>query len=123
MPALQVRDFPQGLYDELKLSAARDHRSIAQQVVALVDGALHAPMPAAPRHVARVTAGDFAFDTEAERQERIRRRKEIFARLDANPVTMPSDFPSPAEIVRAIRDDKEEELDERMRHFASGGAR
>ena len=31
MPALQVRDFPATLYDELKEYAARNHRSIAQR--------------------------------------------------------------------------------------------
>ena len=33
MPALQVRDFPATLYDELKECAARNHRSIAQQTI------------------------------------------------------------------------------------------
>lgn len=31
MPALQVRDLPQDIYDDLVRSAKRDHRSIAQQ--------------------------------------------------------------------------------------------
>ena len=37
MPALQVRDFPQELYDELRDYAALNHRSIAQQTIACVE--------------------------------------------------------------------------------------
>ena len=37
MPALQVRDFPQELYDELRNYAERNHRSIAQQTIACVE--------------------------------------------------------------------------------------
>jgi hypothetical protein len=42
MPALQVRDFPAMLYDELKEYAARNHRSIAQQTVIAVEEMLEA---------------------------------------------------------------------------------
>ena len=37
MPALQVRDFPQDLYDELRDYAERNHRSITQQTIACVE--------------------------------------------------------------------------------------
>jgi len=40
MPALQVRDFPDELYERLKASAAKNHRSIAQQTVAFVEAQL-----------------------------------------------------------------------------------
>ena len=33
MPALQVRDFPEDLYEKLKEVAAREHRSVAQQTI------------------------------------------------------------------------------------------
>ena len=33
MPALQVRDFPDELYVELKACAEREHRSVAQQMI------------------------------------------------------------------------------------------
>lgn len=119
MPALQVRDFPEDLYDQLKACAARNHRSVAQQTIAYVeqgmamesggecywdgrggrggrDGRgcggrhwdgwgsqdcwdswsgrfLHRP--------ARSSMIDFG--AERERQERIERRREIFARIHA----------------------------------------
>jgi len=41
MPALQVRDFPQDLYDELREYAERNHRSIAQQTIACVESEIH----------------------------------------------------------------------------------
>ena len=37
MPALQVRDFPDELYAQLKESATADHRSIAQQTIVAVE--------------------------------------------------------------------------------------
>lgn len=40
MPALQVRDFPDELYSELKSYAAANHRSIAQQTIACVEEVL-----------------------------------------------------------------------------------
>ncbi len=40
MPALQVRDFPDDLYDELREYATRNHRSIAQQTIACVEDEL-----------------------------------------------------------------------------------
>ena len=40
MPALQVRDFPDELYDELKAYAVKNHRSIAQQTIACIENEL-----------------------------------------------------------------------------------
>lgn len=37
MPALQVRDFPTPLYEELKACATANHRSIAQQTIIAVE--------------------------------------------------------------------------------------
>ena len=42
MPALQVRDFPDDLYEQLKASAASQHRSIAQQTIVAVEQMLEA---------------------------------------------------------------------------------
>ncbi len=41
MPALQVREFPEELYEELRAYAALHHRSMAQQTVAAVDRMIH----------------------------------------------------------------------------------
>ena len=45
MPALQVRDFPDDLYEKLKACAAMEHRSVAQQTVALVEEGLNWNLP------------------------------------------------------------------------------
>ena len=37
MPALQVRDLPQDIYDQLVASSKRDHRSIAQQTTHILE--------------------------------------------------------------------------------------
>ena len=37
MPALQVRDFPDDLYEQLKTYAASQHRSVAQQTIVAVE--------------------------------------------------------------------------------------
>lgn len=42
MPALQVRDFPEGLYKRLKECAAGQHRSVAQQTIVAVEQMLAA---------------------------------------------------------------------------------
>ena len=42
MPALQVRDFPDELYEQLKAYAASQHRSVAQQTIVAVEQMLEA---------------------------------------------------------------------------------
>lgn len=42
MPALQVRDFPEELYERLKECAASQHRSVAQQTIVAVERMLAA---------------------------------------------------------------------------------
>ena len=36
MPLLQVRDFPQDVYDEIKFEAKQQSRTIAQQIIVLI---------------------------------------------------------------------------------------
>jgi predicted RNase H-like HicB family nuclease/plasmid stability protein len=43
MPLLQVRNCPQDLYDKLTLAAAKDHRSITQETLALLEHSLLHP--------------------------------------------------------------------------------
>ena len=99
MPALQVRDFPDDLYEQLKAYAASQHRSIAQQTIVAVEQMLEAAdaqhywdghdlhrLERRPRY--------FDFDTEAKRAVRIEKRKELFAEIDKLPkFDVPDDFP------------------------------
>lgn len=101
MPALQIRDLPQGLYDELRLRAEREHRSLAQQATVAIEQHLRlvppTEQPARP------------LTEEEERRVRIAKRKAIFARIDTMPkVEIPDDFP---DIVEIIHEGREERLD------------
>lgn len=119
MPALQVRDFPQPLYEQLKERAEKDHRSIAQEVVFIVEDFLSSPQ----KHSSAVQPPSIyapRIEPEGVIQERIERKRKLFEEIAANPLIIPDDFPSPEEIIRAIRDDREEELDARIAAFAKG---
>lgn len=99
MPALQIRDLPQGLYDELRRRAEREHRSLAQQATVAIEQHLRL-MPPVERPEHLVTEED-------ERRARIARRKALFAEIHATPVVdVPDDFPSSADIVRELRDSR-----------------
>lgn len=121
MPALQVKDFPDDLYAELKACAAAEDRSLSQQTVHILREylrvyrelggraewavvAVERPRPQVERVSRRVAA-------EAEREMRIERKRKVFERIDAMPrFEVPDDFPSPAEIVRQMRDERGDQL-------------
>ncbi len=118
MPALQVKEFPADLYDDLRSCAAEQDRSISQQTVHILREYLRAYRQAAGRvdWVARAVESDapgrLAFPTEHtaddERRGRIERRKRLFERIDAAPrFSVPDDFPSPAELIRADRGERD----------------
>lgn len=98
MPTLQIRDLSQDVYDELKLRAEREHRSMAQQATVAIE-----------QHLRLVpTADECALSDAERREERIRRRRDLLdcaARGAQGPVfEVPDDFPSAAQIVRELRD-------------------
>lgn len=98
MPALQVRDFPATLYDELRRYAAANHRSIAQQTIIAVEEMLAAvETPALSDDVpeqnclqafgngptsSRRLGASWAFGRTVS-EECIQRRRRIFADFDA----------------------------------------
>jgi plasmid stability protein len=99
MPALQVREFPIDLYEELRVYAAQENRSIAQQTIVAVREYLHT----ANRIISTEPESAVANATS----ERVERRRRYFEHLEAYPkVIIPDDFPSPEEIVRQIRDER-----------------
>ena len=98
MPALQIRELPQGTYDALKLRAEREHRSMAQQATVAIEEHLRL-VPSAPEP-RRLTE-------EEERQARIAKRKALFAEIDAMPkIELPEDFPSVVEIIHQAREER-----------------
>ena len=111
MPALQVRDFPDDLYEQLKAYAASQHRSIAQQTIVAVEQMLEAAdaqhywdghdlhrLERRPRY--------FDFDTEAKRAARIEKRKEGIEFIDNK--TEYDEQEDSADTVELIRQGREE---------------
>lgn len=78
MPSVQVKDFPQDLYDQLKAYSEANHRSMSQQLVVaaeqMMGGAIETP--------ARPGAGAEP-ESGAARDDRAERRRALFARCDA----------------------------------------
>lgn len=102
MPALQVRDLPQDLYERLKERAELEHRSLAQETIV----AIESYVGRSERARCANTAPAFRLvDVEAERQARIARRRRVLEQIASMPPSVvPDDFPSPAELIREDRD-------------------
>ena len=117
MPALQVRELPEDLYEQLKESARRERRSLAQQTTVLLRRGLaaeEAPVasdggvwPERDREARRRGRGGvyLGADLPAERERRIAMRKELFRAIDEIPWQRP---PLTAEeIVAMVREDRD----------------
>ncbi len=79
MPTIQVRNLPQPIYDQLKHRAEKERRSIAQQVVVLLEKALSADP-----------------DPRERRKEAMRHMMDMKIKLS-----------KPFDIVQAIREDRD----------------
>lgn len=129
MPALQVKDFPPDLYEELRECAAQQDRSISQQTVRILREYLQAH-----RRIARVEAVEKTVPApscslkvgacsscallpndplgEVGMHALIERRKKIFEKIHALPQLEASDgFADSAELVRQMREERDRRLD------------
>lgn len=120
MPALQVRDFPDDLYEELKERAREEHRSIAQQTIACVEQALSLPLAPAWQSWAVPRTEEVRvpnLDPPADRRpvwahhglppEQVEERKKLFAEMLKRPTfEVPDGFPSAVELIREDRDNR-----------------
>lgn len=109
MPALQVRDFPDDLYEQLKAYAARQHRSVAQQTIVAVEEMLERQNTSHScdgEQLYRAMRPRLDFDTEEQRAARIEKRKKLFARMDE--ITWKKPKPTADEIVAMVREGREE---------------
>ena len=95
MPALQVRDFPEDLYEELRAYAQRQHRSIAQQTIVAVQD-----------YLAEKEKGGGPAKSSEHIDNRERRRKVIERINSLPPFEVPEGFPTPQEIIRELRDSR-----------------
>jgi plasmid stability protein len=80
MPTLQVRDLPGYLYARLQAKAKAEHRSIAQQTIALLEAALS--------------------DQESRRDE----RKAVLERIRERTIEEIKDLPASEELIREDRE-------------------
>lgn len=119
MPALQVKDFPDDLYLDLKACANAEDRSVSQQTLHILRQYLKAYRQLGGRVDWMIMPVELVPDdgkarartSEEERQERIERRKKVFERISALPhFDVPADFPSPAEIVRQMREERDDQI-------------
>ena len=114
MPALQVRDFPDELYERLKVAAVRDHRSIAQQTIALVEEGIRraeaseapAGSPACPHASPSLADLCFHIDTEDELRARAEKRARLIDEIMSDPIEGP--FPTVEESIEWLHRDMEE---------------
>lgn len=110
MPALQVKDFPNDLYEDLRKCAAAQDRNISQQTIHVLREFLQAykrgngsvqwvvrPAIEQSDEPARIT-GDVRSHQE--------RRQRAFEAINALPTfEVPDGFPDSAELIRQMRED------------------
>lgn len=110
MPALQVRDFPEELYEELRVYAAKNHRSMAQQTIAAVEQQIHDVQLS--HDIARGRDSLFYVETPQEQEERMLKRQAILARAAKRAKERDKSLPSPVTILAECRAEREAHLDE-----------
>ena len=113
MPALQVRDFPDGLYASLKALAAAEHRSVAQQTIALVEEGLRRRSPAGvSEEPARpdLLPSPLVLDTEEDRQARIGKRRRLFEEIRRLPWKVDVTTDGIVDMVREGREERTERI-------------
>ncbi|MDO4401266.1 MAG: argininosuccinate lyase [Coriobacteriia bacterium] len=118
MPALQVRELPQTLYDDLQRRAAREHRSMAQQTIVALEEHLRrdafrvAPVNCAP---------EWSDGDERERQERAARKRELIERIRARAAMAGGAQGEATDIAQLVRDMREERTNHQL-EVLQGGA-
>ena len=117
MPALQVRDFPDDLYEELRECAANESRSIAQQAVYVLKEYLGTYSQMQSRQPGAFRAPNLVYiDPNRNIVESVdaykeRERREADEAIRSRPqAPLPDDCPSPADIVRQGREERADQL-------------
>ena len=115
MPTLQVKDFPDDLYEELRECAAQECRSVSQQTIYGLREFLrtHKAYQSVKNDLwAAPYVTDLLADKEQqERQERAKRRSELLMQIrELGPANIPSNFPDPAELIREMREERTDRI-------------
>lgn len=112
MPALQVREFPEDLYEDLRIYAAAHHRSMAQQTIAAVEEVVRGGQPGAARII--------PFESAPEREARLAKRQEVLDRAASRRASRTNPLPSPLEMLSQARAERNEAVDELVEEIAEG---
>lgn len=117
MTALQVRDFPEDLYEELKAFAKAEDRSLSQQTVHIIREYLAMQNNANESgsminaSIDRVRVADRRKQEEAERQERIEKRRKLYEELKSRkPIELPEELADVAGMIRSMREERDNRL-------------
>ena len=121
MPALQVKDCPDDVYQRLRRCAVEEKRSISQQALTIIEdfldardsgkarcGAVNQDAAFSADGVSRFAANRVCrYSNERDETDYLARRREAFARLSKLPsVPVTEKSPSTAEILRQIREEE-----------------
>lgn len=106
MPILQVRDISEDLYEQLRVCAKQQNRSISQQTITILQDFLQAQPQ--PKESATGSFSVFSsLDTAEELQARIEKRKKLFAELDTRkPIPLPEEYDSIVDMIHACREER-----------------
>lgn len=105
MPALQVRDFPQELYQELKDFSALNHRSMAQQTIFAVDTMIHG------------THKSSEYEQFSNSVERLKKRESILRRAAKRRNARIDKIPFPTEMLSNARKEHTTQADTFAKDF------
>lgn len=111
MPALQVKEFPEDLYEELRECAAAEDRSISQQTLHILREYLNVYRKSgndADCLVVTVSRADVAAVAGTDTSEDlVAKREKVLDDIDSMPKPkIPDDFPSSVEIIEEMREER-----------------
>ena len=125
MPALQVRDFPSELYEQLREYSAANHRSIAQQTIFAVDTMINGGSgvdDVLGGRGARPFEGPAVSDFDSQDGERLARKRAILQRAAQRRAKRSAELPEPVEFLAQARTERDEDLDG-LAEMVLGGVR
>ena len=105
MPLLQVRDFPEELYSQLRVAAKAANRSLSQQTLVVMRNYLDGKQAAAAEPAQDATAG-----TSAHKQ----RRREALVAIERFHLENPGVFENSLDPTALIREDRDHDRFESM---------
>lgn len=110
MPALQVKDCPQDVYDALRMCAMHENRSISQQALTILEGYLGI-RSGNPRRRSRQDITWSARAPHWEPAEKdidyVEKRKRLFEEINSRPPILESEtVPGTVELLRQVREEE-----------------